>query len=99
MFLLGVFGCLSNFCIRSSLCRCSLFTTSLLRSSRLRRTTTEQSLPRLCSTVHAAIPILLAAFSAFVLPFTFFFIVVLFRRQCIYRHGCGHINYHLLRHQ
>ena len=93
--LLGVFGCLSNFCIRcirSTLCRCSFFVNSRLRSSRFRRTTTEQSLPRLRSTVHAAIPVLLAAFSAFVLPFTIFLGVVLFRSLPIDRPGECKLN-------
>ena len=92
MLLLGVFGCLSNFCIRSSLCRCGLLTHSRLRSSSLRRTATEQSLPRLRSTVHTAIPVLLTAFSAFVLPFTVFLSVVLFRSLPIDRPGECKLN-------
>ena len=93
--LLGVFGCLSNFCIRcirSTLCRCSFFVNSRLRSSRFRRTTTEQSLPRLCSTVHTAISVPLAAFSAFILPFTVFLSVVLFRSLPVDRPGECKLN-------
>ena len=87
--LLGVLGCLINFCIRSSFSRSrtSLFANSRIGSSSLCSTTAEQSLPRLRSTGHAAIPVLLAAFSAFILPFTVFLSVVLFRGLTIDRPG------------